>query len=43
MLEKRKFEVVLVTKDNPVGFSFKPKPLTRIRYEGKALESTLKK
>jgi len=34
MLQRRKFEIVLVSKDAPVGFSFDPKPIRSVEYEG---------
>lgn len=34
MLEKRTFDVVLVSKERPVGFSFSPKPVRRVSYDG---------
>jgi alpha-D-xyloside xylohydrolase len=34
MLQRRKFEIVLVSKDAPVGFSFTPKPVRTVEYEG---------
>ena len=39
MLDRRTFEVVLVSKDKPVGFSFTPKPTTSISYEGRAVKA----
>ena len=38
MLKERTFEVVLVTKDKPVGFSFEPKTEKTVKYDGSALE-----
>jgi alpha-D-xyloside xylohydrolase len=38
MLAERTFEVVLVSKDKPVGFSFTPKADQTIRYRGEAME-----
>jgi len=37
MLNQRTFNVVLITKDKPVGFSFTPKPDKSVRYQGKAV------
>jgi alpha-D-xyloside xylohydrolase len=37
MLAKRTFEVVLVSKTHPVGFSFAPKADKSVRYEGEAV------
>jgi alpha-D-xyloside xylohydrolase len=37
----RTFEVVLVSKDQPVGFSFEPRPDRTLRYEGAAVEIRL--
>lgn len=34
MLEKRTFNIVLVTKDKPVGFSFEPKSTRSVNYNG---------
>jgi alpha-D-xyloside xylohydrolase len=34
MLQSRKFEIVLVSKDAPVEFSFDPKPIRTVEYEG---------
>ncbi|MGD0903065.1 MAG: TIM-barrel domain-containing protein [Terracidiphilus sp.] len=34
MLQRRKFEIVLVSKDAPVEFSFDPKPIRTVEYEG---------
>jgi alpha-D-xyloside xylohydrolase len=34
MLQRRKFEIVLLSKDAPVGFSFTPKPVRTVEYEG---------
>jgi len=41
MLNQRTFNVVLVTKDKPVGFSFTPKPDKSVRYQDKAVEVKL--
>jgi alpha-D-xyloside xylohydrolase len=38
MLNQRTFNVVLVTKDKPVGFSFTPKPDKSVRYQGQAVK-----
>jgi len=38
MLASRTFEVVWVSKDRPVGFSFEPKPDRSVRYDGAAME-----
>jgi len=38
MLPARNFEVVLVAKDKPVGFSFTPKADKTTRYEGAAVD-----
>ena len=38
MLSQRTFNVVLVTKDKPVGFSFTPKPDKSAQYQGKAVK-----
>ena len=38
MLAERTFEVVLVTKARPVGFSFEPKPDRTLRYDGAEVE-----
>ena len=38
MLKERTFEVVLVTKDKPVGFSFEPKTDKSVKYDGTAIE-----
>jgi alpha-D-xyloside xylohydrolase len=37
MLTERTFQVVLVAKDKPIGFSFEPKPDKSVRYDGAAL------
>ena len=36
MLERRRFEVVLVAKGRPVGFSFSPKADRTLEYAGEA-------
>jgi hypothetical protein len=41
MQQARTFEVVLVSKAKPVGFSFAPKADKRIRYDGAAIELKL--
>ena len=41
MLRHRTFNVVLVTKDKPAGFSFKPKPDKSVSYQGKAVKVRL--
>ena len=41
MLKERTFDVVLVTKGKPVGFSFEPKPDKTIRYDGAPVELKL--
>ena len=41
MLAPRTFEVVLVGKTRPVGFSFEPKPDRTVRYDGAAVEVRL--
>ena len=38
MLDSRTFEVVFVTKDKPVAFSFVPKADRAVRYDGAAVE-----
>jgi alpha-D-xyloside xylohydrolase len=38
MLSQRTFNVVLVTKDKPVGFSFTPKPDKSVHYQGNAVK-----
>jgi hypothetical protein len=38
MLAQRTFEVVLVAKGKPVGFSFEPKPDRSVRYDGAQVE-----
>jgi alpha-D-xyloside xylohydrolase len=42
MLLRRKFEIVLVSKDAPVGFSFAPKPVRTVEYEGAAVSLKLR-
>jgi alpha-D-xyloside xylohydrolase len=37
-LNQRTFNVVLVTKNKPVGFSFTPEPDKSVRYQGKAVK-----
>ena len=37
MLSERTFQVVLVSKDHPTGFSFDPKPLKTVKYKGNQL------
>jgi alpha-D-xyloside xylohydrolase len=37
MLAERTFEIVLVSKDRPIGFSFAPKPDRSLRYAGEAV------
>ena len=41
MLAERTFEIVLVTPDRPVGFSFSPKADRAISYRGAPLEIRL--
>jgi hypothetical protein len=41
MLKERAFQVVLVAKDKPVGFSFEPKVDKTVRYRGSAGELRL--
>ena len=41
MLEERTFQVVLVEKAKPVGFSFDPKPDRTVRYAGAPVELKL--
>jgi alpha-D-xyloside xylohydrolase len=38
MQHERTFQVVLVSKDRPVGFSFSPKPDKSTRYDGSAVD-----
>jgi hypothetical protein len=38
MLKKRTFNVVIVSKDNPIGFSFTPTPQRTVNYGGKPLQ-----
>ena len=38
MLNERTFEVVLVSRDQPVGFSFTPKPDAVVRYQGAGVD-----
>jgi alpha-D-xyloside xylohydrolase len=38
MLKERTFEVVLIAKDKPVGFSFEPKADKSVKYDGNAVE-----
>jgi alpha-D-xyloside xylohydrolase len=42
MLQRRKFEIVLVSKDAPVGFSFAPKPVRTVEYVGAAVSLKLR-
>ena len=42
MLASRTFDVVLVTKGKPVGFSFEAKPDRTVRYEGAAVSVELR-
>jgi alpha-D-xyloside xylohydrolase len=42
MLAQRTFEVVLVAKGKPVGFSFEPKPDRTVRYDGAEAEVELR-
>jgi alpha-D-xyloside xylohydrolase len=42
MLSQRAFNVVLVSKDSPVGFSFTPKPDRTVSYQGKAVRVAFK-
>jgi hypothetical protein len=42
MLVQRTFEVVLVAKGKPVGFSFEPKPDRTVRYDGAEAEVELR-
>jgi len=42
MLASRTFEVIVVSKDRPVGFSFEPKADRAVRYEGAAVAVELK-
>jgi alpha-D-xyloside xylohydrolase len=41
MLAERTFEVVLVSQERPVGFSFTPSADKSLRYDGRALEAHL--
>jgi alpha-D-xyloside xylohydrolase len=41
MLKERTFQVVIVTKDKPVGFTFEPKPDQTVRYDGTAVDLKL--
>jgi len=41
MLSQRTFEIVLVSKNKPVGFSFKPKADRSVRYNGEAVKVQL--
>jgi alpha-D-xyloside xylohydrolase len=41
MPNQRTFEVVLVSKEKPVGFSFSPKPDKTVHYDGNAVELAL--
>jgi hypothetical protein len=41
MLAERTFEIVLVTPDRPIGFSFSPKADRTIRYRGEPVEDRL--
>jgi hypothetical protein len=43
MLARRTFEVVLVGKTKPVGFSFEPKADRTVRYEGAPLDVRLER
>jgi alpha-D-xyloside xylohydrolase len=38
MLKERTFNVILVSKDKPVGFSFTPQPDGTVHYDGRAVE-----
>ncbi len=42
MLAQRTFEVVLVGKGKPVGFSFEPKADRTVRYDGAAVDVELR-
>jgi hypothetical protein len=42
MLAKRSFNVVLVSKDKPAGFSFTPKADQAVAYLGKEVKVTFK-
>ena len=41
MQQERKFEIVLVSRDKPVGFSFTPKADKSVRYDGAAIDLKL--
>ena len=41
MLQRRTFELVLVSKARPVGFSFAPKPDRSLSYDGEAVSVRL--
>lgn len=41
MQQQRTFEVVVVSKDKPVGFSFSPKVDKSVRYDGSAVDVKL--
>ncbi|HXY40668.1 MAG TPA: DUF5110 domain-containing protein, partial [Vicinamibacteria bacterium] len=41
MLDRRRFEVVLVTRTKPVGFSFEPRPDRTVAYAGAPVEVKL--
>ena len=43
MLDKRTFNVVLVSKDKSEGFSFGPKPSEIVQYNGQKIETSFKK
>jgi len=38
MLQQRTFNIVLVSKHQPVGFSNAAKPVRSLQYDGKALD-----
>lgn len=42
MLENRTFHIVVVSKQNPVGFTFEPKPVKTVKYSGTAVKVALK-
>jgi alpha-D-xyloside xylohydrolase len=41
MLQQRTFQIVVISKSQPTGFSFEPKPVKTVKYSGSAVKVTL--
>jgi hypothetical protein len=42
MLKERTFQVILISKQKPVGFSLAPQPDRSVRYRGEAIDLSFK-